>query len=79
MWALRTTNGFIIPLTYGAARTDWAKNVLAHGGAELIARRRRFQVSQPRLLHGDDGRRALPWLLRPGLRLLRVEDYLVLS
>ncbi len=78
VWAFRTSDGFIVPLTYGASRTDWVKNVLAHGGAKLIMRRRRFEVSQPRLLHGPDGRRALPVLIRPGLWVLRVNDYLVL-
>ncbi len=79
VWAFRTSEGFVIPLTYGASRTDWVKNVLAHGGAKLVMRRRRLEVGEPRLIHGADGRRAVPLLIRPGLRLLRVEDYLVLS
>ncbi|HEX2089419.1 MAG TPA: nitroreductase family deazaflavin-dependent oxidoreductase [Actinomycetota bacterium] len=78
VWAFRTRDGFVIPLTYGASRTDWVKNVLAHGGAKLVMRRRRLEVGGPRLIHGADGRRALPLLIRPGLRLLGVEDYLVL-
>ena len=79
VWAFRTSDGFIIPLTYGASRTDWVQNVLARGEARLIMRRRRLEVREPRLIHGVDGRRALPLLIRPGLHLLRVEDYLVLS
>ncbi|HEX2267882.1 MAG TPA: nitroreductase family deazaflavin-dependent oxidoreductase [Actinomycetota bacterium] len=79
VWTFRMRDDFIIPLTYGAPRTDWVQNVLAHGEAKLIMRRRRLQVGQPRLIHGDEGRRALPLLIRPGLRLLRVDDYLVLS
>ena len=79
VWAFRTGEGLVIPLTYGASRTDWVKNVLAHGGAKLIMRRRRQEVGDPRLIHGGDGMRRLPRVLRPGLRLLRVDDYLFLS
>jgi deazaflavin-dependent oxidoreductase (nitroreductase family) len=79
VWAFRTSDGFVIPLTYGASRTDWVKNVLADGGAKLIMRRRRQEVGEPRLVHGADGMRRLPGVLRPGLRLLRVDDYLVLT
>jgi deazaflavin-dependent oxidoreductase (nitroreductase family) len=79
VWAFRTTEGFVIPLTYGASRTDWLKNVLAHGTAKLIMRRHVVEVSRPHLIHGPEGRHALPWLLRPGLRLLGVDDSLVLS
>lgn len=79
VWAFRRQEGFVIPLTYGAARTDWVQNVLAAGEAKLVMRRRVVRVSEPRLIHGVDGRRALPLLIRPGLRLFRVQDYLVLS
>ncbi len=79
VWAFRTSEGFVIPLTYGASRTDWVQNVLAQGGAKLIMRRRRQEVGEPRLVHGGDGMRRLPFVLRPGLRLLRVDDYLVLT
>jgi deazaflavin-dependent oxidoreductase (nitroreductase family) len=79
VWAFRTSDGFVIPLTYGASRTDWVKNVLAQGGAKLIMRRRRQDVREPRLVRGADGMHRLPGLLRPGLRLLRVDDYLVLT
>jgi deazaflavin-dependent oxidoreductase (nitroreductase family) len=79
VWAFRRSDGFVIPLTYGASRTDWVKNVLAHGGAKLIMRRRRQDVREPRLVHGGDGMRRLPRVLRPGLRLLRVDDYLVVT
>ncbi len=79
VWAFGTREGFVIPLTYGASRTDWVKNVIAHGGAKLIMRRRRQEVGEPRLVHGSDGMRSLPAVLRPGLRLLGVDDYLVLS
>ncbi len=78
VWTFRTGNGFIIPMTYGAAQTDWAKNLLAHGGGKLVMRRRRVEVREPRLIHGADGRRAVPALIRPGLWLLRINDYLVL-
>ncbi len=77
VWVFRSNDGFIIPMTYGAAHTDWAKNVLAHGRAGLIMRRRRLEVGEPRLIHGAEARRTVPALIRPGLWLLRIDDYLV--
>ena len=79
VWGFRTGEGFVIPLTYGASTTDWVKNVLADGRATLVMRRRSVEVARPRVVHGDEGRRALPRLLRPGLRLLRIDDYLVVG
>ncbi len=60
VWAFRTSEGFIVPLTYGASRTDWVKNVLAGGRAQLVMRRRRLDVAEPRVIHGAHGRRAFP-------------------
>ncbi len=78
VWVFRTGDGFIIPMTYGAAETEWAKNLIAHGGGKLVMRTRRVDVREPRLVHGVEGRRVVPALIRPGLRLLRIDDYLVL-
>ena len=39
----RSADGYVLALTYGAD-SDWVKNVLAAGGAELQIRGRRIQV-----------------------------------
>ena len=46
LWAFRRGNGFVIALTYGS-ESDWVRNVLAAGGCEIAARRRRYQVGIP--------------------------------
>ena len=62
--AQRTSDGYVIPLTYGE-RADWAKNVLAAGKAKIRHRGRTYPLADPVIL---DDRAALP-LLSPPLRL----------
>jgi deazaflavin-dependent oxidoreductase (nitroreductase family) len=62
--AQRTGVGFVIPLTYGD-RTDWAKNVLAAGKAEIRQGKQVFAVSKPAIV---DEKAVLP-MLPPPLRL----------
>ncbi|MGW4482460.1 nitroreductase family deazaflavin-dependent oxidoreductase [Amycolatopsis sp. NPDC004368] len=73
----RTSEGFVIALTYGPD-TDWLKNVLAAGHAELITRGRKWRVSDPRLVH-DGSRRAMPPGVRQFLGLVGVEDFLLVK
>jgi deazaflavin-dependent oxidoreductase (nitroreductase family) len=72
----RSADGFTVALTYGR-QSDWAKNVLAAGEAELRTRGRRFRVRAPHLYHDGD-RRAAPVPVRQVLRLLDVADFLAL-
>jgi deazaflavin-dependent oxidoreductase (nitroreductase family) len=62
--AQRTQVGYVIPLTYGS-RTDWAKNVLASGKAQIRQGNRDSALSKPEVI---DRETALP-LLSPWLRL----------
>jgi deazaflavin-dependent oxidoreductase (nitroreductase family) len=78
VWAFRLERGFVIALTYGA-RSEWVKNVLADGGATLITRRGGQDLVRPRIVHGDEGLRAMPLFMRPALRVLNVDDYLFLE
>lgn len=70
-------DGLVIALTYGPG-TDWVRNVLAAGGCTIESGGRRVALTEPRLLHGDRGLASLPHPVRFALRLLHVEDYLLL-
>ena len=72
----RSADGYVLALTYGAD-SDWVKNVLAAGGAELRNRGRRVRVGSPRIYH-DESRRSVGPVARQALRLLRVVDFLAL-
>lgn len=70
----RTRDGYLVALTYGA-ESDWVRNVLAHGGCELLTRGRRIRCRNPRVVH-DEGRRGVPPPVRIPLRALRVTEFL---
>jgi deazaflavin-dependent oxidoreductase (nitroreductase family) len=67
----------LFALTYGPA-VDWVKNVIAAGGCSLLYHRRSIQLTDPRLERGSPPG-AIPRIVRPFLRLLRVDEYLRLS
>jgi hypothetical protein len=67
----------VIGLVYGPT-SDWVRNVLAAGEADLIVRRRRVHVKAPRIDH-DPSRQDVGFLARPVLALLRVDDFLDLT
>jgi deazaflavin-dependent oxidoreductase (nitroreductase family) len=68
----------VVAMTYGPT-TDWARNVLAAGGAVAIGRGgRRVTLTEPRLVH-DPTRRLVPAAIRPVLALLGSSDFLVLE
>jgi deazaflavin-dependent oxidoreductase (nitroreductase family) len=79
VWAFRTEQGFVVALTYGGSRTEWVKNVLAGGRAKLVMRQRTYDVAHPRVVHGSEGMRTVPSIIRPALHALRVDDYLLLD
>jgi len=62
--AQRVANGFVIPLTYGD-RTDWVKNVIADGRAQIRHHGIVYTVDKPVML---DEQTALP-MLSPLLRV----------
>ena len=68
---------YVVALTYGAD-SDWVRNVLAHGGCELLTRGRRIRCGNPRLVR-DESRRGVPPPVRIPLRALRVTDFLQLD
>jgi deazaflavin-dependent oxidoreductase (nitroreductase family) len=79
VWAFRTEQGFVVALTYGGSRTEWVRNVLANERVVLVRREGSYEVVQPRMIHGQNGMRIVPPFFRPALRILRVDDYLLLN
>ncbi len=59
---------YVIALTYGP-HTDWAKNVLAAGGCEVVTRGKRVKLANPRI-EDDPQRRWAPNFASPFNRLL---------
>lgn len=64
----------VFALTYGTD-VDWAKNVITAGGCTLERRRRSIRLTDPQPEHGPPPA-AIPSMIDPFLRLLRVRDYL---
>jgi deazaflavin-dependent oxidoreductase (nitroreductase family) len=69
--------GYVVALTYGR-ESEWVRNVLANGGCTLVTRGKSIPLNQPRLIH-DETRKAVPAHIRPGLGLLKVNDFLELQ
>jgi deazaflavin-dependent oxidoreductase (nitroreductase family) len=67
---------YVLALTYGVD-TDWAKNVLANGGCELVTRGRHIELTAPRLFH-DESRHEIRVVERAVLGRLHVYDFMEL-
>lgn len=65
--AVATDDGFVIALVYGR-RSDWVRNVLAAGSAEVVHEGREYAVADPELVPLDD---AAAWLSEGELGPLR--------
>ena len=48
--AFRMDGGYRIALTYGA-NSDWVRNVMAAGGCQIVTRRTRHSLTEPRILN----------------------------
>lgn len=68
-------DGWVFALFYGANR-DWVANVMAAGQFHIERRGDTIRLDHPRRIDGDAGLRLVPWLLRPALQVLRVEQFL---
>ena len=71
-------NGFVIALTYGK-KVDWAANVLAKGGCRLRWKNAEYNLCNPEYIDRDTGLKAFPALIRAGLRMSGIEDFLNLA
>jgi deazaflavin-dependent oxidoreductase (nitroreductase family) len=72
----RSGDRYVIALTYGRERS-WVKNVLAAGECEVETRGKTFRLTGP-LIVRDDRQAMVPAAIRPGLRAMNVNEFLVL-
>lgn len=73
----RRDGGFVIPLTYGSG-SQWVRNVVAASGGEIVTRGQTRPVSNPRIVT-DQARSPAPAPVRPILRTLGVDEFLLLD
>jgi deazaflavin-dependent oxidoreductase (nitroreductase family) len=67
---------YVIAFMYGSD-VEWAKNVLAAGGAGIRDRNRTTRLTDPRIV-ADSSRRILPMYARPFFGLMRVNDFMTM-
>ena len=70
----RRGDRYLFALTYGA-ESEWVRNVVAAGGCTLVSRGRRTRLTEPRRFR-DARRRDVPWIVRIGLLVLNVSEFL---
>ena len=61
--ALRTPDGFLVPLPFGDA-TQWAKNLFAAGGGAVRYAGREYRIANPRVVEREAIADGLPRLVR---------------
>jgi deazaflavin-dependent oxidoreductase (nitroreductase family) len=71
-------NGFVVALTYGK-NVDWYKNVAAKGSCSLRWKNKDFQLVRPVFIDREIGLMAFPAMLRSGLRVMGIRDFLKLE
>jgi deazaflavin-dependent oxidoreductase (nitroreductase family) len=70
----RAGDAYVFALTYGSD-VQWVKNVLVAGEAELQIGSKRIHLTDPELFV-DPARSLMPPIVRFGLRLMRVTEFL---
>jgi deazaflavin-dependent oxidoreductase (nitroreductase family) len=73
----RRGNGYVISLTYGAD-SQWVRNVLAAGGADIETRGRRLHLVDPEVVR-DPAQSPVPKPVRVPLRLANVDAFMLLK
>jgi deazaflavin-dependent oxidoreductase (nitroreductase family) len=76
--AFPTTDGFVIPMTYGRD-VDWARNLVASGGGELERQGRRFALRNPRIVGGEVAGSRLPPVVGAALLAARLPGYVLVD
>jgi deazaflavin-dependent oxidoreductase (nitroreductase family) len=73
----RRADSYVIALTYGAD-SQWVRNVLQAGRAEIETRGHRLQLVDPRVVR-DPSRSLVPRQIRVALRLINVDEFMLLE
>ena len=74
--ALRTPDGFMIPLPFGDA-TQWAKNLAAADGGGLRFAGREYGIAEPKVVDRDAAAAFLPAALRIVAGRLGIRNYVL--
>jgi deazaflavin-dependent oxidoreductase (nitroreductase family) len=74
---VRRGDGYAIALMYGAD-SQWVRNVLAAGGADVETRGRRLRLVGPEVVR-DPSLSMVPKLVRVPIRLVTVDEFMVLE
>ncbi len=76
--AFRSTNVFVIPMTYGRD-VDWARNLVQAHGGEIQQMGHRFRIANPRVVGFKAAEPKLPRFVRPMLRAADFPGYVLLD
>lgn len=76
--AFSTSDGLVVGVLYGT-RSDWVRNLLATGRAQVKRRGVVRDYEQPTLISRDEGLPLVPGVFRGPFRALRVQDLLLLT
>ena len=76
--ALHRGLGFVVPMTYGRD-VDWARNIVAARGCEIVQMGRRYAVRNPRIVGLDRAASHLPPLARGFFRTANFPGYVLLD
>ncbi len=74
--ALRTPDGFMIPLPFGNA-TQWAKNLFAAAGGSMRFAGQEYRIAEPQIVDHDVAAAYLPLLLRFMANRLGLRQYVL--
>jgi deazaflavin-dependent oxidoreductase (nitroreductase family) len=72
----RRGGGYVIALVYGA-ESQWVRNVVAVGGADIETRGRRLHLIDPEVVR-DPSRSLVPKPVRVPLRIVNVAEFMLL-
>ena len=76
--AFGTEDGLVVGVLYGTT-SDWVRNVLAGGGAEVKWHGRWRTYEKPRLVSSEEGLPTVPIVIRGPFRLLGVRNFVRLT
>ena len=76
--AFRSAAGFVIPMTYGRD-VDWARNIVAAGGCEVVQMGQRFALRRPRIVGFKTAEPHLPAVVCQALRAADLPGYVLLD
>jgi deazaflavin-dependent oxidoreductase (nitroreductase family) len=74
--ALRTPDGFMIPLPFGDA-TQWAKNLVAANGGSLRFAGDEYRIAEPRIVDREVAAAFLPAVVRIVAGRLGIRNYVL--